>query len=141
MNKTTNIKKHITDHLILHKSKSMICHIISYAKYFYQLSFITKKCNNTFCNIHRHSYSFLMKQTPINSEIPRPENRNTNVLRFVCLRIFTIILLSEIISLETAMQIKLYSTQQLWHQRWLRQRIYLPLPGNEAVSVPKEREG
>lgn len=42
MNKTINIKKHITDHLILHKSKSMICHIISYAKYFYQLSFITK---------------------------------------------------------------------------------------------------
>lgn len=35
MNKTINIKKHITDHLILHKSKSMICHIISYAKHLY----------------------------------------------------------------------------------------------------------
>ena len=125
--------------------------------------FYYKKCNDTFCNIHQHSYSFLMKRTPINSEIPRLENRNTyvsrvehervtsgtrrcyardtNVLRFLCLRISTIILLSEIISLETAMQIKLYSTQQLWHPRWLRQRIYLPLPRNEAVSVPKEREG
>lgn len=42
MNKTKNIKKHITDHLILHKGKSMICYIISYATHFYQLSFITK---------------------------------------------------------------------------------------------------
>ena len=123
--------------------------------------FYYKKCNNTFCNMYQHSYSFLMKRTSINSEIPRPENRNTyvkrvehervtsgtrrcyardtNVFRFVYLRISTIILLSEIISLETAMQIKLYNTRQLWHPRWLRLRIYLPLPRNEAVSVPKEQ--
>ena len=125
--------------------------------------FYYQKCNDTFCNIHQHSYSFLMKRTSINSEIPRPGNRNTyvsrvehervtsgtrrcyardtNVLRFVYQRISTIILLSQIISLETAMQIKLYSTRQLWHPRWLRLRIYLPLPRNEAVSVPKERGG
>ncbi len=57
MNKTINIKKHITDHLILHKSKSMICHIISYAKHFYQLSFITKNVMTlfvTYTNIPIH---------------------------------------------------------------------------------------